>query len=45
MRAHGRPLRPGQVILTGARILATPVSRPAQLRAQVQGLGSVELAV
>jgi hypothetical protein len=35
MRAHGKPLRPGQVILTGARILATPVPRPAQLRAQV----------
>lgn len=44
-RERGKPLRPGQVILTGARILATPVPRPARLLAQVQGLGRVELAV
>lgn len=43
-RDRGRPLRRGDVVLTGARILATPVPRKARILAQVQMLGTVELA-
>lgn len=43
-RDRGRPLRRGDVVLTGARILATPVPRQARILAQVQMLGTVELA-
>ena len=43
-RTRGKPLRRGQIVLTGARIKPTPVERGVLVHARVNGLGTVELA-
>ena len=42
-RERGKPLRRGDVVLTSARILATPVPPKARIEAMVQSLGTVQL--
>jgi 2-keto-4-pentenoate hydratase len=43
-RERGKPLRRGDLVLTGARILATPLPHGARIQARVQDLGGVELS-